>query len=86
MVVFFSRRNREPDHRKQHHLKKEPHIKILNNGIRQTVEKVGQGHQWIFHNDTDPKFSDQNMNVLKRPSQSPDYNQTEHLQRSERSE
>ncbi|KAK3522985.1 hypothetical protein QTP86_010494 [Hemibagrus guttatus] len=39
-------------------MKKEQCIKILNNNnIRQSVEKLGLGHQWTFQHDNDPKHT-----------------------------
>ncbi|KAK3527957.1 hypothetical protein QTP86_013020 [Hemibagrus guttatus] len=62
-------------------MKKEQYIKILNNNIRQSAEKLGLGHQWTFQHDNDSKhtakvvkkwLADKNINVLQWPSQSPD--------------
>ncbi|KAK3512430.1 hypothetical protein QTP70_009851 [Hemibagrus guttatus] len=38
-------------------MKKEQYIKILNNNIRQSAEKLGLGYQWTFQHDNDPKHS-----------------------------
>ncbi|KAK3574928.1 hypothetical protein QTP86_019810, partial [Hemibagrus guttatus] len=44
-------------------MKKEQYIKILNNNIRQSAEKLGLGHQWTFQHDNDPK---QTAKVVKK--------------------
>ncbi|KAK3523030.1 hypothetical protein QTP86_011327 [Hemibagrus guttatus] len=56
-------------------MKKEQYIKILNNNIRQSAEKLGLGHQWTFQHGNDPKhtakvvkkrLADKNINVFAR--------------------
>ncbi|KAK3557674.1 hypothetical protein QTP70_033516, partial [Hemibagrus guttatus] len=50
-------------------MKKEQYIKILNNNIRQSAEKLGLGHQWTFQHDNDPK---QTAKVVKKCDRVPD--------------
>ena len=57
-------------------MKKEQYIKILNNNIRQSTEKLGLGDEWTFQqNDDYPKqlmkkwLADKNINTLQWPSQ-----------------
>ena len=57
-------------------MKKEQYIKILNNNIRQSAEKLGLGRQWTFQHENNPKhtakvvkkwLADKNINVLQWP-------------------
>ncbi|KAI4872969.1 hypothetical protein NFI96_023649 [Prochilodus magdalenae] len=38
-------------------MKKEQYIKILNNNIRQSAEKLGLGNRWTFQHNNDPKHT-----------------------------
>ena len=45
-------------------VKKEQHIKILNN-IKQSAEKLGLGHQWTFQQDNDTKHREKKSQKVK---------------------
>lgn len=65
-------------------------MKILNNNIGQSAEKLGLWHQWTFQHNNEPNhtakvvkkwLADKNINILKWSSQSPDLNPIENLGR-----
>ena len=64
------------------------YIKILEDCLQSSVQKLGLEQEWVFQQDNDPKhtaratrewFQDNNINVMKWPSQSPNMNPIENL-------
>lgn len=67
-------------------MKKEQFIKIMEENLKQSAEKLDLGQHWTYQQDKNPKhttrlvkkwFLDNNVNVLEWPSQSPDLNPIE---------
>ena len=64
------------------------YLDILNENILQSANQLNLSNNWFFQHDNDPKhtaksvkkwLNDKKINVLSRPSQSPDLNPIENL-------
>lgn len=69
-------------------MRQDQYIKILTENLKPSAEALSIGANWVFQHDNDPKhtaksvkkwLSDNEVDVLKLPSQSPDLNPIENL-------